>query len=221
MSWCCGLMSASFVLYKSRKSMENQSLSKNLVYQRKLQGLSQEKLAELSGVTVRTIQRIERGEVNAHMNTLKLLADALQIDMRELLPLENPRDEAIQTKWLLLFHSVPLLGAILPLTNILVPIFLWIHKREDNPVYERHGRAVINFQLTITLLLLLGLMGFFVFPLMGEGSGIFFSVFALYFGTIILNVVFIVLNIFLVLRSGRKWYPFAIPFLRKRKVLAA
>jgi hypothetical protein len=30
MSWCCGLMSASFVLYKSRKSMENQSLSKTL-----------------------------------------------------------------------------------------------------------------------------------------------------------------------------------------------
>ncbi|EMR01085.1 helix-turn-helix domain-containing protein [Cesiribacter andamanensis] len=201
--------------------MENQSLSKNLIYQRKLQGLSQEKLADLSGVTVRTIQRIERGEVNAHMNTLKLLADALQIDIRELLPLENPRHEALQTKWLLLFHSVPLLGALLPLTNILVPIFLWIHKRDDNPLYDRHGRAVINFQLTITLLLLIGLSGFFVFPLLGEATGIFFSVMALYFGALILNVLFIVLNIFLVLRSGRMWYPLAIPFLRKRKSLAA
>ena len=87
--------------------------------------------------------------------------------------------------------------------------------------HDRHGRAVINFQLTITLLLLIGLSGFFVFPLLGEGAGIFFSVMALYFGTLLLNVVFIVLNIFLVLRSGRMWYPLAIPFLRKKKSLAA
>lgn len=195
--------------------METQSLSKNLMYQRKRKGYSQEKLAELSGVTVRTIQRIERGDVNAHINTLKLLADALEVEMQELLPLENPKEEALQTKWLLLLHSVPLLGALIPLTNILLPIFIWIHKREDNPVYDRHGRAVINFQITITLLLLLGLAGFFVFPLFGEGAGVFFSVMGLYFGALILNVVFIVLNIFLVLTRGRMYYPFSIPFFRK------
>ncbi|WP_224995281.1 helix-turn-helix domain-containing protein [Cesiribacter sp. SM1] len=195
--------------------MEKQSLSKNLIYQRKLKGYSQEKLAELSGVTVRTIQRIERGDVNSHMNTLKLLADALEVDIQALLPLENPKEEAIQTKWLLLLHSVPLLGSLIPLVNILIPIFIWIHKREDNPIYDRHGRAVINFQLTITLLFLLGLMGFFIFPLMGEGAGVFFSIVGIYFGAIIFNVVFIVLNIFLVLRSRRMFYPIAIPFLRK------
>ena len=196
--------------------MENQSLSKNLVYQRKLKGYSQEKLAELSGVTVRTIQRIERGDVNSHMNTLKLLADALQIDVQELLPLENPKEEAIQTKWLLLLHSVPLLGSIIPLSNILVPIFLWIHKREDNPVYDRHGRAVINFQITITLLFILALMFFFLTPMLGEYvGGLFFPVVGIYFGVIIFNVLFIVLNIFLVLTRRQMWYPIAIPFFRK------
>ncbi len=201
--------------------MENQTLSKNLVYQRKLKGYSQEKLAELSGVTVRTIQRIEHGDVNAHMNTLKLLADALQVNLQELLPLENPKNESIQQKWLLLLHSVPLLGALVPLTNILIPIFIWIHKREDNPVYDRHGRAVINFQLTITLLLLLGLTGFFVFPYFGEGAGVFFSIVGIYFGAILFNVVFIVLNIFLVLTSGRMYYPITIPFFRKRATAKA
>jgi D-alanyl-D-alanine-carboxypeptidase/D-alanyl-D-alanine-endopeptidase len=201
--------------------MEKQSLSKNLVYQRKLKGYSQEKLAELSGVTVRTIQRIERGDVNSHMNTLKLLADALEVDIQALLPLENPKEEAIQTKWLLLMHGVPLLGSLIPLINILLPIFLWIHKREDNPIYDRHGRAVINFQITITLLLVLGLIGFFVFPLMGEGAGVFFSIFGIYFGAIIFNIVFIVLNIFLVLTSRRKFYPIAIPFIRRSVVAKA
>lgn len=197
--------------------MENQSLSKNLVYQRKLKGYSQEKLAELSGVTVRTIQRIERGEVNSHMNTLKLLADALEIDMEALLPLENPKNEAIQTKWLLLLHSVPLLGALIPLTNIVLPLFIWIHKREDNPIYDSHGRAVINFQITITLLFVLSLGGMIVFPFMQlEGAGLYFSIISIYFAVIILNVFFIVLNIFLVLTRGRMFYPIKIPFLRKR-----
>lgn len=195
--------------------MENQSLSKNLTYQRKRKGYTQEKLAELSGVTVRTIQRIERGEVDPHMNTLKLLADSLEIDMQELLPLENPKNEAIQTKWLLLMHSVPLLGAILPLTNILVPIFLWIHKREDNPLYDRHGRAVINFQITITLVSLFGLIGLFI-PFMWESIGVYFSIIGIYLGAIFLNIIFIVLNIFLVLTKGRMFYPIAIPFFRKR-----
>ena len=196
--------------------MEQQSLSKNLIYQRKLKGYSQEKLAELSGVTVRTIQRIERGEVNSHVNTLKLLADALEVDMKELLPLENPKVEAIQNKWLLLMHSVPLLGSLIPLTNILVPIFLWIHKREDNPIYDRHGRAVINFQLTVTLLIVFGLMGIILFPFMGEGGGVLFSMLGVYFGAIVLNIIFVVLNIFLVLTTGRMFYPIAIPFFRRR-----
>jgi len=47
--------------------MENQSLSKNLVYQRKLKGYTQEELAEKTSVTVRTIQRIEKGDVNPHL----------------------------------------------------------------------------------------------------------------------------------------------------------
>lgn len=197
--------------------MENQSLSKNLIYQRKLRGYSQEKLAELSGVTVRTIQRIERGDVNSHMNTVKLLADALEVGVQELLPMENPKDEAIQTKWLLLMHSVPLLGALIPLTNILVPIYLWIHKREDNPVYDRHGRAVINFQITITLLFVVSLGGMILFPFLQlEGAGLYFSIIGTYFGVILLNVFFIVLNIFLVLSTGRMCYPISIPFFRKR-----
>lgn len=202
--------------------MENQSLSKNLVYQRKLKGYSQEKLSELSGVTVRTIQRIERGEVNSHMNTLKLLADALEIQMEELLPMENPKNEAIQTKWLLLLHSVPLLGALIPLTNIVLPLFIWIHKREDNPLYDRHGRAVINFQLTITLLFVLSLGGMILFPFMQlEGVGFYFSIVSIYFAVIILNVFFIVLNIFLVLTRGQMFYPIPIPFLRKRVAAGA
>jgi transcriptional regulator with XRE-family HTH domain len=132
--------------------MNNRSLAERLKYYRKSKGLSQEELSNKTNVTVRTIQRIEKAEVNPHLNTIKLLAVALNIEVSELLPLQNPKEETIKKKWLLLLHATPLLGIFIPLCNVLLPLFIWIHKREDNPVYNEHGVKVINFQITVLLL---------------------------------------------------------------------
>lgn len=67
-----------------------------------------------------------------------MLAAALDIEVDELLQLDNPQDEAIQTKWLLLLHSSPFVGFVIPFLNILLPLFIWIHTREDNPLYDQH-----------------------------------------------------------------------------------
>lgn len=67
-----------------RNTMENNSLSDQLVYHRKLKGLSQEQLAEKTKVTVRTIQRLEKGEVAPHLRTVKMLAAALDIEVDDL-----------------------------------------------------------------------------------------------------------------------------------------
>ena len=199
--------------------MEHPSLSKNLIYHRTRKGISQARLSEISGVTVRTIQRIENGEVNSHLQTVKLLADALDVSVQELIPLENPRDEAIQAKWLLLVHGVPLLGALIPLTNILLPIFIWVHKREDHPMYDRHCRGVINFQITMTLIFTACLIAMITLPFLQLpiGAASFFSVVLLYFAVIAFDVLFIVLNIFRVLANGRFYYPLAIPFFGRNK----
>ncbi len=50
--------------------MKNQSLSENLIYQRKLKGLTQEELSDQTTVAVRTIQRIEKGDVQPHLQTV-------------------------------------------------------------------------------------------------------------------------------------------------------
>jgi len=188
--------------------MESQSLSKNLVYQRKLKGYTQEGLAEKTSVTIRTIQRIEKGEVNPHLQTVKLLAAALEIEVDDLLNLENPKEEAIEKKWLILLHGTPLLGFGIPLFNILIPLFIWIHKREDNPLYEHHGRSVVNFQITMTLLFVLSFIGLVTI----QGYGFFFFI------SIIPFVVIVILgNIITVLNTQNCYYPLAIPFLRSQK----
>jgi CubicO group peptidase (beta-lactamase class C family)/uncharacterized Tic20 family protein len=189
--------------------METRSIAKNLVYQRKLKGYSQEQLSEKTQVTVRTIQRIEKGDVAPHLQTIKLLATALNIEVDDLLVLDDPKEETLQLKWLLLMHGVPILGLVLPLCNILFPLFLWIHKREDNVIYDVHGRAVINFQITMTLLFILSLIALMTL----EGIGYYFFMAVVPFALVVMIV-----NVISVMNTQKCHYPLSIPFLKTGKV---
>jgi CubicO group peptidase (beta-lactamase class C family)/uncharacterized Tic20 family protein len=188
--------------------METPSIAKNLVYQRKLKGYTQEELSEKTQVTIRTIQRIEKGDVTPHLQTVKLLAAALEVEVDDLLVLQDPKEENIQIKWLLLFHGTPILGLILPLCNILLPLFLWIHKREDSKIYDVHGRKVINFQISMTLFYLLS----FVALLTIEQWGFFFFIAVVPFGISVS-----LYNIVKVMNGGKIYYPLAIPFIKGPK----
>ncbi len=59
-------------------------LHQKLLQARKHQGLTQEELADRTGITVRTIQRIENGENVPRMYTLKTIASVLGISLEEL-----------------------------------------------------------------------------------------------------------------------------------------
>lgn len=61
------------------------SIGKKISDARKLKGLTQETLAELSKVNLRTIQRIENNESTARGKTLLLICDVLDIDIEKLL----------------------------------------------------------------------------------------------------------------------------------------
>ncbi|MGV6832080.1 MAG: DUF4870 domain-containing protein [bacterium] len=187
--------------------MKKQSVSENLVYYRKLKGYTQDQLSEKTTVAVRTIQRIEKGEVQPHLQTVKLLAIALEVEVNDLILIDNPKEETIQRKWMLLLHATPLLGLIIPFANIFIPTFLWIHKAEDNKVYEEHGRAVVNFHSTVTLVFILSFLAFFLFP----GYNFFLS------GTVFLyGLIITFYNISRALTRGTYFYPLSIPFIRPK-----
>ena len=185
--------------------MESHSIGKNLVYQRKLKGYTQEELSTRTEVTVRTIQRIEKGDVNPHLQTVKLLAAALEINVDDLLNLENPKEEAIQKKWLLLLHGTPLLGFVIPFCNVLFPLFLWIHKREDNPLYDRHGVKVINFQITVLLLYVLSFLALVTIEKWG---------FYIFISVVPICVIIVLANIMYAIKEHKCYYPLSIPFFK-------
>ncbi|MDT0559633.1 helix-turn-helix domain-containing protein [Ichthyenterobacterium sp. W332] len=187
--------------------MKSKSLSENLIYQRKLKGLTQEQLSDKATVTVRTIQRIEKGDVQPHLQTVKLLAAGLDVDIDDLLILENPNEEVIQRKWMLLFHGTPFFGLIIPFASVLFPLFLWIHKAEDNKVYDQHGRAVVNFHGSILLYFIGSLLLFFAFP----GYNFFVT------GAVVLfSIITTLYNISRALQTGSFRYPLSVPFLKPK-----
>jgi len=59
-------------------------IGEKIVEARKAKGFTQEYLAELAKVNLRTIQRIEKNKTNAREHTLGLICDALQIEKHEL-----------------------------------------------------------------------------------------------------------------------------------------
>jgi uncharacterized Tic20 family protein len=194
-------------LYYQNKEMEYQTLGKNLKYQRTLKGFTQEVLSDTSTVGIRTIQRIEKEEVQPHLQTVKLLAEGLKIDLEDLIVLDNPNEEVIQRKWILLLHASPFLGLIIPFANIFFPLFLWIHKANDNKSYDAHGRAVINFHCSITLYFIISLLLFFPFPGMN------------FFGTgavVLFGLITTFINIMSALNKGTYNYPISIHFLKKK-----
>jgi serine-type D-Ala-D-Ala carboxypeptidase/endopeptidase len=150
--------------------MDKSLIARKLLSLRKQRGLSQEQLANLSGVALRTIQRIETEKVNAHPQTYQLLAKALDVPFEDFMPPgENPTEkEESNRRWLILMHVLPILGSVIPSGSLLAPLALWIFKRKEDADLDVHGRAVINFQLSMLIVLILAILSMFViFPPIG------------------------------------------------------
>ncbi len=107
---------------------------------RQSKGITQEQLAEYCEVSTRTIQRIESGEVEPRAFTRNNLSNVLEFDFGE----DNTQSE---TFWLAMLH----LSCVL--SNVIIPLVIWSWKKKSSYKIDKHGRDVLNFQITVTLML--------------------------------------------------------------------
>lgn len=134
---------------------------------RKSKGLSQEVLAEQSGVSLRTIQRVEQGETMPRGYTLQALATALNVPLDSfraeeiaapepaavsvpVIPLDVPAPTPSlrsDPDFLQLLNLSALSFLVLPLLNILVPWWLWRKYRTQVQHAAEVGRRVLGFQV--------------------------------------------------------------------------
>lgn len=72
-------------------------------------------------------------------------------------PGEDQLTESEDRTWGMLCHLASFGGLLLPsLGNILGPLIVWLIKRDASPFVDIHGKESLNFQISITLYLLLG-----------------------------------------------------------------
>jgi len=110
---------------------------------RQQKSLTQEQLAELCEVSTRTIQRIESGEVDPRSYTLHCLSQALDFDF-------GADHTSRENLWLAGLHLSSMLCILI------IPLLIWSWKKPQSYKIDKQGREVLNFQITMTILLFAG-----------------------------------------------------------------
>ncbi len=127
--------------------MDNQNLAIKIKNLRNRKGFTQEQLSEESKLSLRTIQRIEKGESIPRGDTLVKLTQALGVTPDDLLEWEIPEDNG----YLQLLNWSSLSFIFNPVLGIILPLVMWILKREKVKFVDDSGMKIINFQITWTL----------------------------------------------------------------------
>ena len=165
---------------------------------RESQNLTQEELSEKSGISVRTIQRIEAGQ-EPKGYTLRVLAQTLEISEKELQntsseteisqPIvhqtNNEKTEEIDFSKVKLINLSSLPFVVLPVLNIVVPVILMYVLKMKHPIIKQ----IISVQILWTIIAPVVFM-----------IGIFLKLGRQF--TLALIVVIILSNLFIIIRNA-------------------
>ncbi|TRW22165.1 helix-turn-helix domain-containing protein [Flavobacterium zepuense] len=110
---------------------------------RKQKGLTQEELSDLSKINLRTLQRIEKDETEPRGNTLSGICTALGINIEDILDYGKIEDKS----YIMYLHLSVLGGVLIPFGNIILPLILWLNKRDRIVEVHNQGSNILNFQI--------------------------------------------------------------------------
>lgn len=72
-------------------------------------------------------------------------------------PSPTPNEKDVRL-WNMLCHLSALSGLIVPFGNILGPLLIWQIKKNEIPSVEAHGKAALNFQITVLIAAVVGIL---------------------------------------------------------------
>lgn len=146
--------------------------------------LTQKELAEKAGLSLRTIQRIEAGNIPKGF-TLKALAESLNTTPENLIEKEDKNIERAK-----LINSSALFGLIIPFGGIIFPL-IFTYKTQD--VYNKQlGRNIVALQIILSVTMSLFLIAS---PFLQKGLSVKFPVFLIVLITFLfLKLIAIIIN---------------------------
>jgi D-alanyl-D-alanine-carboxypeptidase/D-alanyl-D-alanine-endopeptidase len=129
--------------------------------------LTQQELAAKAQLNIRSIQRLESGKVKARVYTLKAIARALEVDLNDLCKMDSSIQKDFSRFWIVMLH----LSSIIPI--VVVALLIWVFKRDEIPGFDKHAKAVLNFQITYCIYLFAAsfmiflVIGLIILPFLG------------------------------------------------------
>jgi hypothetical protein len=81
-----------------------------------------------------------------------------------------------EQNWAMACHLSALAGFLIPFGNMVGPLIVWLLKRAEMPQVDIHGKEALNFQITVSIallvcaLLMLVLIGFVLVFIVGLGA---------------------------------------------------
>ncbi|MDY0930954.1 helix-turn-helix domain-containing protein [Chryseobacterium sp. CFBP8996] len=166
---------------------------------RETKNLTQEELAEKSGVSVRTIQRIEAGTTPKGY-TLKTLAESLEVSENDLLTSETIKEEIVidevifateennslsNSGLIKIINLSSLPFAWLPIANFLLPLLIMLFTKEKSPIVKQ----IISLQIFLAII---SPIIFMLIALLKLGS----------VSVMITMIVLVLTNVFVILRNA-------------------
>lgn len=136
---------------KFKMTTDKQKMKISVQQLREEKNLTQTELAEKSGLSLRTIQRIEAGNIPKGF-TLKALANFFEIEPSRLIPSQ----EIIKTNRAKLINFSSLFGLVIPFGGVIFPLIL-TYKTKD-PKNKELGKSLVSVQIILSAILSLALI---------------------------------------------------------------
>ena len=191
--------------------MNKNNLATRLKELRNQKGMSQEVLADESGLSLRTIQRIENGETNPTGDSLKRLSSALNVNPDELIDWAIKEDN----RYLTFLNLSALTFLFFPMLGILVPFILWTSRKGKIKNINKLGKDLINFEITWTIILFFIPFLLFLISKIGLLENLTLSIIFIVIGVMyFINLIFILLNTLRISNEKDVMYYPQIKFLR-------
>jgi XRE family transcriptional regulator, regulator of sulfur utilization len=126
------------------------TLGEKISIQRKRKGFTQETLSEITGVSLRTIQRIENNTSVPRAYTLKMLAEHLEMNVDELMEKqdisEKPASHVVFNRVSQQMNIAGLSVMLLPILPLLMMFVIW-YKNKNNETSKSIGKRIMCFQI--------------------------------------------------------------------------
>ncbi len=121
---------------------------------REEKGYTQTDLAKKTGLSLRTIQRLESSDKVPKGFTLTTLAKEFEIEPSDLqgkyVLVKRSKDSEIRTINTINFSILSFLG--IPFGNLILPLIIW-RNHKNSEFIDDVGRRIVNFQILFTLVL--------------------------------------------------------------------